>query len=246
MEMSGTNYCPHCGAETQGESLFCSSCGRPLVTSSESSGPVPYLISPTRIVLLSILSFGLYLLYWLYKTWKHYKEHTGAVAYPVWHALTLFVPIYSSFRAHAHLRTFGELASRAGLEIRFSPGLAFFIVLAGFILSIVAGGVSSVEFVAVIDPTTGEQAIDPVTGQGLSEIINPTRSELMMSLFLRIVSIVAGIWMVLHAQPRINYYWDHVYGGRLRGMTVGKGEILIGIIGVLAWLSTISGILSAS
>ena len=107
MEMSSANYCPHCGAEAHGESLFCASCGRPVVGGSEPSAPVPYLISPTRIVLLSVLSLGLYTLYWLYKTWKHYKEHTGAAAYPVWHGLTGACPYLRLLprpRSPAHIR----------------------------------------------------------------------------------------------------------------------------------------------
>jgi hypothetical protein len=47
------------------------------------------LISPARVVLVSALSYGLYLVYWFYLTWKHYRDHTGREAYPVWHALSL-------------------------------------------------------------------------------------------------------------------------------------------------------------
>ena len=205
MEMSSTNYCPHCGAAAQGDSLFCSSCGRPLVTGSESSGPVPYLISPTRIVLLSILSLGLYTVYWLYKTWKHYRDHTGAKAYPIWHGLTTFVPIYGSFRAHSHLRTFGELASAAGMAVHFVPGLAFGAMLIGWLRLFAAEG-------------------SPV------------------ALLLLVVSLIAQIWMMLHAQPRINYYWDQVYGARLRGVGIGKGEIIVVIIGVFGWLGTLASL----
>ena len=205
MEMSSANYCPHCGAEAQADTLFCSNCGRPVVGGSESSAPVPYLISPTRIVLLSVLSLGLYTLYWLYKTWKHYKEHTGAAAYPVWHGLTALVPIYGSFRAHAHLRTFGELASAAGLTLHLAPGLAFGAMLVGWLRVGLAEG-------------------------------SPA------SLLVLLVSLVAQIWMMLHAQPRINYYWDQVYGSRLRGVAVGKGEIIVVIFGALGWLGTISSL----
>ena len=67
MEMSSANYCPHCGAEAQADTLFCSNCGRPIVGGSESSAAVPYLISPNRIIIMSLVSFGLYLFYWLYK-----------------------------------------------------------------------------------------------------------------------------------------------------------------------------------
>ena len=72
MEMSSTNYCPHCGAAAQGDSLFCSSCGRPIVGGSESGAPVPYLISPARIVLLSILTLGNYIQF--YPGSKHSKK----------------------------------------------------------------------------------------------------------------------------------------------------------------------------
>ncbi len=205
MEMSSTHYCPHCGIQVQPDSIFCATCGRPIVGGMESSGPVPFLISPARIVFLSILSLGLYTIYWLYKTWKHYKEHSGANVYPVWHGLTGFVPIYGSFRAHAHLRTFGDLASASGLSIPFSPGLAFIAMLIGWLRLFVADGSA-------------------------------------ISLALLVVSLLAQIWMMIHAQPRINYFWDQTYGSRLRGISVGKGEIILAVFGVLAWLGTIVSI----
>ena len=245
MEIPSANYCTQCGAEAEGDSLLCATCGRPMVGGQESSAPVPYLISPNRILFLSFLSFGLYLLYWLYKTWSHFRDHTGAVAFPIAHGLTAFVPIYGSFRAHAHLRTFGELAGRAGLDLRFNPGLAFLLVLMFWVLSFAAGGVSSVEVVEVIDPVTGQQVIDPNTGVGVTEVINPTRSEQMLSLLLRISAIIAGVWLIFHAQPRINYYWDHIYGSRLRGVAVGKGEIIVGFLGGFFWAATLVSILFA-
>ena len=245
MELSSTTHCPHCGTEIQGDSLFCASCGRLLAGDEESSTPVPYLISPVRILFMGFLSFGFYLFYWLYKTWKQYHYHSGAVAHPIAHGLTGFVPIYGSFRAHAHLRTFGELAGQIGLSLRLRPGLAFIAVMVFLLLSFAAGWVSSVEFVEVIDPVTGEQAIDPATELGLTEVINPTRSELIMSLLLRMTSVIVVIGMILHAQSRINYYWDQVYGARLRSVTLGKGELILGVFGIIAWTMAIFGILFA-
>ena len=245
MELSSANYCPHCEAETQANSIFCPSCSRPLVSGAESSAPVPYLISPGRILFMSFLSFGFYLYYWLYKTWKQYHYHSGEAAHPIAHGLTGLVPIYGSFRAHAHLRTFGELASQAGLSLRLNPGFAFVAVTVVLLLFFVAGWVSSVELVPVIDPVTGEPVIDPVTGEGFTEVINPTRSELIKSLFLRMASVMVVIWMMLRAQPRINYYWDQVYGSRLRGVVLGKGDLILGVFGILAWTTAIFGILSA-
>ena len=59
---------------------------------------------------------------------------------------------------------------------------------------------------------------------------------------LLVVSIGAQLWMMLHAQPRINYYWDHAYGARLRGMGIGKGEIIVAVIGVFGWMGTLASI----
>ena len=205
MEMSNTKQCPHCDVQVSVDALFCDTCGRPVVGGGDSGAPAPYLISPARIVFLTILSLGLYTVYWLYKTWQHYRDHTGAGVYPVWHGLTALVPIYGSFRAHAHLRSFGELGSTVGLTLAFSPGLAFGAMLIGWLRLFVAEG-------------------SPI------------------SLVLLVVSLLAQLWMMLHAQPRINYYWDHAYGPRLRSMSIGKGEIIVIVIGALGWLGTLASI----
>ena len=53
-----------------------------------------------RIILLFIVSVGLYWFYWMYRTWKQYGDHTGDICleyrdnhHPVWHGLTQLVPI---------------------------------------------------------------------------------------------------------------------------------------------------------
>lgn len=203
--MSSANYCPHCGAQVQSDSIFCASCGRPVVGGMESSAPLPFLISPTRIVLLSILSFGIYTLYWFYKTWSHYKEHTRAVVYPVWHGLTLIVPIYGSFRAHAHMRSFAELATAEGIATRLAPGWAFGVIL-----------VTSLSGWARVSPN--------------------------VAIVIAVVGLVAQVWLMIHAQASINYFWSQVYGSRLRDVAVGKGEILISVLGVLLWLLILAGL----
>ena len=68
-----------------------------------------------RVLTMTVVSAGLYLLYWFYLTWRLYRDSTGMKAYPVWHALTLFVPIYSLFRTHAHMRVYSEAMSAQNL-----------------------------------------------------------------------------------------------------------------------------------
>ena len=205
MEMSSANYCPHCGAAAEADTLFCPSCSRPIVGGSESAAPVPYLISPARIVLLSILSSGLYNIYWIYKTWQHYRDHTGAEAYPIWHGLTQLVPFYMIAIFLDHMRAFRRLAEQAGVESRITVGWYLAAVLTSWILS----GFGFIPWVG---------------------------------LFLTVVGIALVIWMTIHAQTSINYYWDQMYSARLRSVAVGKGEVIVSILGVILWLLTLAGL----
>ena len=81
--------------------------GLPRLEGPTYSVEIPCLISVRRVVLLSALSGGLYLYYWFFITWKHYRDHTGAEAYPAWHALSTI---------GACLRLVPCLCSRASLQ----------------------------------------------------------------------------------------------------------------------------------
>ena len=117
-------FCPNCGLEYRQPANFCNRCGRALPVAAARESAVaaamplelPYYISLKRIILMTALSFGFfYLCYWSYLTWKHYRDHTGNEAYPVWHALTFTLPIYSWFRAHTHARIYRDLMQVAGV-----------------------------------------------------------------------------------------------------------------------------------
>ena len=90
--------------------------------------------------MLMILSSGLYLYYWFYLTWKQLEPETTDDHYPVWHALTLEVPIYNFFRMYNHMSTVRDLAIRAGVSTSLSPGW----VVVMFIVSGVLESVASV------------------------------------------------------------------------------------------------------
>jgi hypothetical protein len=92
---------------------------------------VDTIIHPARLVTVTILSFGLYIFYWLYLTWKHYRDHTKTKNFPFWHALTVCVPIYWWYRIHAHIRSYKELMTESGVNSNLNPILfvVFFQIL---------------------------------------------------------------------------------------------------------------------
>lgn len=148
--------CTRCGRLNAAHARFCSICGaqdfqefaeapvEQLTGASPGQGAVAdaaVRISMTRIVVLSaVTSSGLYFYYWLYLTWKQLQGETKGVHYPVWHALTMLIPIYGLFRLHRHVGVVQALALGAGVTTSLTPGLAVVLVALTWVLGIVSMG----------------------------------------------------------------------------------------------------------
>jgi hypothetical protein len=114
--------CSSCGAEVRERDKFCGSCGKGLTFPDHA--PSQPIVSPMRIVVMTVLTFGLYVFYWVYLTWKQYRDFTQEEAYPLWHTLSLFVPVYSLFQLHAHVQEFKDLMTDYEVRTTLNPGLA--------------------------------------------------------------------------------------------------------------------------
>ncbi len=176
-----------------------------------------YRISLNRVLLMTIISYGLYLFYWFYLTWKQYRDHTREEAYPVWHTLTLLVPIYGLFRTHAHTRVFKELMTRRGLLTTIAPGWAVAAVVASSALDWNSFRLSFGEL---------------------------TQATAITIAVLNMLSIAIIAWLLWHVQGNLNEYWHHISSGRLHDARIGVGEVIFAVIGVLLWLDTLVTLLS--
>ena len=129
--------CAQCGQLNRSHANYCSACGAQgfadVTLEQGEAGPAYPPLTPesyalrlsiARIIILSIVTSGMYVLYWLYLTWKHLQSETGDVHYPVWHALTFLVPVYGLFRIHKHVAVIQAVSQRAGVEALLSPALA--------------------------------------------------------------------------------------------------------------------------
>jgi len=112
--------CHLCGNDEQSNtsSMVSVSPTQPRPSTFDSSHVIERYQRPTwLVILLSVVTFDLYLPIWLAATWADIKREPvmrGEKLYPIWHGLTFFVPIYGIFRLHAHYRTIGELLNREG------------------------------------------------------------------------------------------------------------------------------------
>ena len=177
---------------------------------------VDYNIPLWRIVAMTVLSAGLYIFYWFYLTWKHYRDSTDEEAYPVWHALTLLVLIYGVFRTHAHMRVYRELMSRQGVTTTISPAWAVAAMVAITLLTF---------FVERY----------PVA----------TQTEANTIAALLVISVAILAWLLIHVQGNLNRYWAQVFG-RVNSLGFSLLELAITVIGLLVWIHFIALVASES
>lgn len=208
--------CANCGELNSAESNFCSSCGAsefkevPPGLSARLSAPFELAatsavrLSTGRVATASILSFGLYFFYWFYLTWKQLASETNENHYPVWHALTLFVPIYNLFRIYRHMTVIKELAVRAGLTASLSPGWAV-------VLVIIISALDNASF---------------------------RTTDVGVAVVLGVLSTAIATALIVWAQGNLNQYWEKVKGANLREARIGIGEVIIVLVGLLAWVGT--------
>ena len=229
-------FCRECGTEVESIHRYCRSCGAEIGTGATEIGAFPpvsqeaapvldYYLSPNRVLLMSVLTYGLYLFYWFYLTWKHYRDHTHAEAFPVWHALTLLVPIYGLFRTHAHMRTYKDLMLAAGLPSTISIGWAVALVAISWTLDGISFNVSG--GFASVQEDISQKTVLVIT---LVDLVSLT--------------LVAGL--LLHVQGNLNRYWASLGSGWLNSARIGVGEVILAVLGVLAWANTLGLLLSSS
>ncbi|MDD3940310.1 MAG: zinc-ribbon domain-containing protein [Candidatus Pacebacteria bacterium] len=118
-------FCAHCGLKNDENSKFCQKCGSKLAdaqvkTKTNDEKPsvnVEYLaISPKRLALFSVLTFGIYEIYWFYKNWEAVKKAEGQNISPFWRA------IFAVFFCHSLFKKVLESAKAHDYKESYSPG----------------------------------------------------------------------------------------------------------------------------
>ena len=225
-------YCPTCGTRADASSNFCGVCGNALPAPTEverqSAAQIRSMptagcrIPPGRILLMTLLSGGLYQYYWFYRTWVQYRDHTRTEVFPVWHALSLVVPIYSLFRIYAHMQAFKQLMEDAGLRNTISPRWAVVAIASSQLL-----GVASI-----------------FAAGGLSSEAEISRSTVIVQIVFLVITLAIMVSLLLHVQTNINNYWSSQSGTAAAVMRIGMGELVLTAIGVMVWLLTIMTLVS--
>ena len=144
------NECHICQAGIPNTSVFCPSCGTRSPHSIIEVAPTRMRLSNSRLILLSILSSQLYIFFWMYSTWKQLAAETGEQHYPIWHSLSLLVPIYGWFRIFKHTKVIRTLAATTGSEPFMEPALVVVLIILSSLLGASSLGITNSVAIVII------------------------------------------------------------------------------------------------
>jgi hypothetical protein len=117
-------FCEHCGIKLDEGAQFCQSCGHSTDIAQVSS--VEYFaIAPGRLAFFSVITYGIYEIYWFYKNWQAVKKSEQSKISP------LFRAIFSIFFCHSLFKKILESSRASGYKNAYSPGwlAAVYIIL---------------------------------------------------------------------------------------------------------------------
>lgn len=104
------------------------------VQEAETKGPLYYFVPVGRLVLLSIISAGIYAIYWIYRNWRYLKERDALSISPFWRGF------FGVFYMHKLLRAIhGDQQVRTLQPAAFSPGW----LATGWVILVVIGNIVS-------------------------------------------------------------------------------------------------------
>ena len=171
---------------------------------------VPYFIPLNRIILLTFLTTGFYLFYWMYITWRHYRDYSEEQVFPVWHALSMLVPIYQFFRLHAHVRVYQEMMAQRGVPSTLHP------------MRTVGLYAATVVLLWVTFRLTTDLPVSPLEQLGYFGA--------------NIASVAITTWIIWQVQSNINRFWQHRVGVRLASAPINLMQIVMSVLGALNWI----------
>lgn len=128
--------CKHCDNKLANDAKFCNKCGKPVEMEKEIVDVEYFSIPPARLALLSVLTLGLYEIFWFYKNWEAIKKAEQQKISPLGRA------IFTVFYCHSFFKKVLQSAKKHGYNDSYSPGLLATIYI---ILLLVGNGLSRIE-----------------------------------------------------------------------------------------------------
>jgi len=151
-------YCNNCGKKNPENSKFCKHCGvnldkhnaeikdphtkRETISDylTSNTSPYPYVISISKLIILSVATFGIYNIYWFYKHFKSFKDEDS------WKVSPLLRAIFATLCSYSLFKRVSKKVDKLDGSMGFNPrGLAIFY----FTLYLIPGWIESYWWVSL-------------------------------------------------------------------------------------------------
>ena len=159
--------------------------------SSHRGAPAQYFpISAFKLVLMSVITFGIYELYWFYKNWKYVKQRDESEIWPFWRA------VFSVFWFFPLIKDIDDHTKGGGSE----PGIALGLLALGYFLLNGAGVRLPDPYWLISDLTV--LCLLPIALQ-INRVNQASRAEVEANSRFRIWQIVvllllSPLWLIVH------------------------------------------------
>jgi hypothetical protein len=128
--------CKNCDNKLASEAKFCNKCGKPVQLEKEIVDIEYFSIPLKRLALLSVLTFGIYEIFWFYKNWEAIKKAEQQKISPLGRA------IFTVFYCYDFFKKVLQSAKKNNYSDSYSPGL---LALVYIVLLLVGNGLSKIE-----------------------------------------------------------------------------------------------------
>ncbi len=109
-------FCTNCGEPVTSAQKFCGNCGQRLSKHAQLKA-TPFIVSPSKLAILSVVTGGVYDIYWLYRQWQHIKLRDSLSVKPFWRAVFYIFFTYSLFKRLQLPKAGGYTISYIGLTL---------------------------------------------------------------------------------------------------------------------------------
>ncbi len=156
---------------------------------SDQISEVQYYQTLPQFLLLSFFSFGLYLLWWIYSSWKYFKTRDALDITPVARA------IFSVFFQYALYDRILMYAKEKGYQESYSPGVLFFVFFGSNLLSRLPDPYWLLSFLSILSYIAPVKALSFAQQQSTREQWLPQQNFTTAQVVMLLLGII--FWVVI-------------------------------------------------
>lgn len=149
-----------------------------------------------HFILLSVLTLGIYDVYWYYRNWKYLAEFKKLDISPGWRTAGLFVPILNLFLIYGAHKDYRDLIKEEGLNREIYPGLIIVVIIIAGLITNLPDPFWLISFLATIPLAIVQGILNELWRKVQPELIHKTNFR-GRQIFLMVFGAIIWFFMIV-------------------------------------------------